>query len=65
MKLLCSRMSSENSCLQEFSNAPCGGMRMATQAGKRLSCLEKACHQAFSRTDWRSKTDDTFSIQIP
>jgi hypothetical protein len=25
MKLLCSRMPSENSCLQEFSNAPFGG----------------------------------------
>ncbi len=54
MKLLCSRMSSENSCSQGFSNAPCEGRGIQQvlcerQLGKPELLGESS--QGFSRVD--------------
>ena len=41
MKLLCSRMSSENSCFQEFSTAPCGGADICQRQLGKPELLER------------------------
>ena len=55
MNFCSTRISSENLCPQGFSNALCGGMRMATRVNP--SCLDKPSVDGLSRLDDESKTE--------